>query len=189
MVAMAMAPSCFAIWMAAMPTELDAAEMMTKSSLRDTGDVDESAPRGEVLHPHRRGFHGRERFRIGRDVRDGHDRLFAEHGIVIDGEPGDGGDGTGDPGGVHAGTDCFDDSRGFVAEAGGEAGLFEIVTAGVEGFGAIEADGLDADADLAGFGLAGWVIFKLQNLGAAELVEAHNLGHVIFLSVLDGIKE
>ena len=48
-----------------------------KVAAGDAGEMDESAPRGEVLHPHRSGFHGRELFRIGCDVRDGHDRLYA----------------------------------------------------------------------------------------------------------------
>ena len=186
MVAMAMAPSSLAIWMAAMPTELEAAEMMTKSSLAMLAEVDESAPRREVLHPHRRGFGGCELFRIGRDVGHGHDRFLAEHGIVIEGKAGDGGDLAADPGAIDAGADGFDDAGGFIAEAGGQTRLLQILAASVEGFGAVEANGLNADADFAGLGLARGLLFKLENLGTAELMEAHNLGHGVLLVSLDG---
>ncbi len=88
---------------------------------------------------------------------------------------------TADPGAVNAGADGFYDSGGFIAEAGGEAGLLKVLAAGVEGFGAVEADGLDADADFAGFGLTGRMVFKFEGRGAGELVETYNLGHGVLL--------
>ena len=41
--------------------------------------------------------------------------------------------------------------------------------------GAVEADGLDAEANLAGCGLGQREFVELQNFGAAEGVEANNL--------------
>jgi hypothetical protein len=40
---------------------------------------------------------------------------------------------------------------------------------------AVEADGLDAEANLAGLGLGEWEFVELQDLGAAEGVEANDL--------------
>jgi hypothetical protein len=60
------------------------------------------------------------------------------------------------------------------------------LAAGVKGFGAVEADRLDSDADFAGFGLAGGMVLELESRGTGELVEAHNLGHGVLLLPLDG---
>jgi hypothetical protein len=64
--------------------------------------------------------------------------------------------------------------------------LLEVLATGVEGFGTVEADRLDPDADFAGLGLAGGLVFKLEGRGTGELVEAHNLGHGVLLLPLDG---
>jgi hypothetical protein len=86
-----------------------------------------------------------------------------------------------DQAGLDAGTDGFDDAGSFITQAGGETRLFEVLAAGVEGLGPVEADGLDTDAEFAGFGLARRLVFKFESRGTGELMEAYNLGHGVLL--------
>ena len=72
--------------------------------------------------------------------------------------------------------DFFDDAGGFVAEAGGQTRLFEVLAAGVEGFGAIEPDCLDTNADFAGLGMARGLIFKLRTSGPPSSWKRTTLG-------------
>src|SRR5258707_8916812 len=58
-------------------------------ALSDLADTDQTAPRGEVLHPHGRAFDRGELLRIRRDVGQGDDGFFTEHRIVVKGEAGD----------------------------------------------------------------------------------------------------
>jgi hypothetical protein len=82
-----------------------------------------------------------------------------------------------DEAGVDAGAYGFDDARSLVADAGGQLGLFEIAAVHVHGFGAIEADGLDAEAEFAFAGLTRGCAFETEIFGATELVEADDFWH------------
>jgi hypothetical protein len=53
----------------------------------------------------------------------------------------------------------------------------------IHGFGAVESDSLDAEAELAFAGLAGGFLFDAEIFGATELVETDDFGHETSSSV------
>src|SRR5262245_3867110 len=150
-------------------------------ALPQLGDVDKRAVGGEVLHPDRRRLDERERRGVVRHGVDGGVRQVAVEAVLVQREGRKGADRVADLEAPHAWPYGGDGARGLVPEACGQLGVFEVMAPAEHRLGAVEAQRLDADLDLALARRWDLQVFDLKDFGAAGLVESHDARHVCLL--------
>jgi hypothetical protein len=75
------------------------------------------------------------------------------------------------------GTERFDDSCRLEAEARRKRRLCGRPAGAKRDLGAIDADGMDAEANLTGSGRANFDVFDAEDAGIAEFIQADGAGH------------
>src|SRR5690606_40529424 len=108
----------------------------------------------------------------------GHDRLLGPDAVLPLLDHRQNADAIADRMALDVRTQRLDRADALVADQARQLRLHRIAPGAVHRLGAIETDGFDADADLAGAGLADIDVLDLPNFGPAERVVAADLGHV-----------
>ncbi len=143
----------------------------------EPGDLDERAVGGQVLHPCR-GCLDRRLTRRRRDKRTGgDDDEIPVRPVVVQGKRRDHADRIAGGHLGDVGADRVDNAGGFIADPRRQLRRLEILPGAEKRLGAVQADRLDPQADLAGAGLARIVLLDPQHLRSAQFMKAHELRH------------
>ena len=153
-VAIAVAPACRAIWIAARPTLLDAAGNDDEIAGGEAADVDQRAVGGQILHPQGRGLNRRDAGRRLHHGAGGDDRLLAVGPVRVHRERRHDADDVARAKCLDALADGIDDARRFIADPRRIGRGFEILARPEQRFRAVEADRLHADAHLSRTGFS-----------------------------------
>ncbi len=143
-----------------------------------TADIHEGAVGGQERHPGRRSDDRAYLRRAVDQCARGHDRLFAVQvvaGLSEDGQHADRVTGR-IAGDVLA--DGPDTAGSLVAQAGGQTrDAVQVAVAAEVGLGAVQADRVHVQQDLAEARCADVVVLQAQDLRSAQLVKPHHAGH------------
>ncbi len=141
-------------------------------SFSNVAKHDERAVCGHVLHPDGGSLFEGEAGGIFTECGDGDSYGLSVDAMRVEAEDAwNGAGGLSYPGGIDAGANGFDNTCRFVAVLRGEDRIFKILAVAEHDLGAVEAESLDAETNLAVGGLGNGAIFELKNLCGAGLVK------------------